>query len=405
MIGGKTAKSFRWLKTIVWGILLLICVILGGSVLSNLILPSQPDVVERLGERNKALLLEVLHLRRALGDSLWTGWSNAEIPVILYNEEYAFLVGCSSPPPGWRSVPHDVLLGGTWQIVPGDSLDGKHYYRQRLPDDGTTPQAFTVRIGQGWAASMTTKDWTTIKMGNEIRDHLPRVIRPFAPYRLAAKIFTGLAMNTAGYICAVEHESFHAFQGMVAANRLAEAEAALERDGRRYPWDNPAFNDGWKSELNALADALTANDERHMIEFCIRFISLRQARRLSHNLDTTLANLERLREWEEGLAKYTELALWKRAADDTEYNPVRALRNDPDLDHYRSFAGRWGQEMTTLRLQSKEGENRFYYSGMAQAFLLDHFSPRWRTQVLENNVFLEGLLEEAITLRGAYHPR
>jgi len=42
------------------------------------------------------------------------------------------------------------------------------------------------------------------------------------------------------------------------------------------------------------------------------------------------------------------------------------------------------------------GDGRFYYSGMAQAVLLDRLMPGWKDQALEDGVFLEDLLEAAV---------
>jgi hypothetical protein len=146
---------------------------------------------------------------------------------------------------------------------------------------------------------MTTKDWTTIKMGNEISDGLPSVIRPFVPYRLFARIFLGLASDADGYLCALGHESFHAFQGMVAANRLTRAEESLSQLGKSYPWNDPSFNGAWKDELDALADALMAKDVKVTIEHGKKFLSLRRARRVSAHCDSSSVNLEQRREREE----------------------------------------------------------------------------------------------------------
>ena len=52
--------------------------------------------------------------------------------------------------------------------------------------------------------------------------------------------------------------------------------------------------------------------------------------------------------------------------------------------------------MITLRMQAGAGEVRFYYSGMAQAFLLDRLAPGWRAGVLRGDVFLEHLLDQAV---------
>ena len=39
---------------------------------------------------------------------------------------------------------------------------------------------------------------------------------------------------------------------------------------------------------------------------------------------------------------------------------------------------------------------RFYYSGMAQAFLLDRLMPGWKDRALSDDVWLEDLLADAV---------
>ncbi len=395
----KTPAGRRWLRRIGCGILAVICTIVALSAASNLFFRARSDPIDRLTDMDKARVSEAFRLRRTLGDSIWPGWSNAAIPVIVYNEAYAFLSGSDNPDPGWRTVPQNLVRGGPWEPVPGESIDGRQYYRQRLVNEHASPQAFTVRVGELWAASMTTKDWTTIGMGNEIRDSFPPVVKMVVPYRLIARIFLGLAMNTDGYICGLEHESFHAYQGMVAADRLSSAETALSRFRKTYPWDSLPFSQAWKAELNALADALSATEEKRTADLAARFMAMRRERRKAFNLDSGLVNVERLREWEEGLGKYTELAIWKCAASDTVHGPIQPLGGDPDFNGYRGFAGKWAQELVTLRLQSRAEEIRFYYSGMAQAFLLDRLKPEWKMTFLQGDVFLEDMLSEAIAKR------
>jgi hypothetical protein len=395
----KTPTGRRWLKRIGCGCLTLICAILGLSAASNFFFPSRSDMSDQLTILEKARVAEAIRLRRTMGDSIWPGWSNAAIPIIVYNEGYAFLIGADNPGPGWRTVPRNKALGRPWESVPDNSIDGRNYYRQRLVNELASPQAFTVRIGDLWAASMTTKDSMPIMLGNDIRDGAPFAVKAFVPYRLIARIFLGLGMNTDGYICEIEHESFHAYQGIVIADRLASAEMILTNLGRKYPWADARFNEEWKAELNALADALSATQEKRTIEFANKFIALRQARRKAFHLDSDLVSLEQLREWEEGLAKYTELAIWKCAASNAAYKPVQALNGDPDFNGYRGFDRKWTQELITLRRQSGGDEVRFYYTGMAQAFLLDRLSPEWKKKILQGDVFLEDLLSVALTNR------
>ena len=44
------------------------------------------------------------------------------------------------------------------------------------------------------------------------------------------------------------------------------------------------------------------------------------------------------------------------------------------------------------------GDGRFYYSGYAQAVLLDQIDPSWKARAFAPDVFLEDLLAEAVDL-------
>jgi hypothetical protein len=48
------------------------------------------------------------------------------------------------------------------------------------------------------------------------------------------------------------------------------------------------------------------------------------------------------------------------------------------------------------RQAGREGEARFYYTGMAQAMLLDRLLPGWKTRALSRDIWLETLLAEAV---------
>jgi hypothetical protein len=47
------------------------------------------------------------------------------------------------------------------------------------------------------------------------------------------------------------------------------------------------------------------------------------------------------------------------------------------------------------RQATREGEPRFYYTGMAQAMLLDRLQPGWQDHVLSDDVWLDMLLDKA----------
>jgi hypothetical protein len=393
MVHRRAKLMVRVSVTVLAGLLLLCIAAAGVSALVNRGLPSRSNVVDRLHDLEKARLSEMMHLRQALGDAAWPGWSRAVVPIILYNEEYAFLVGHLDPPPGWVNVGTGESHGGPWEPVPGDTLQGQIYYRQRLPASGVTPQAFTVQIGGHWAASMTTREWTQIKLAAQIREELPPPLVPIFPYTL----FTGV-FNSDWHICAVLHETFHAYQGLIAEERLmcAEAKTSLED---RYPWADPDLQDAWQRELDLLAAAVRAPSDGKAGELASAFLAHREGRRRERNLGAQLVEYERQREWAEGLAKYVELEIWRQAATTPGYEPLAALVDDPGFEGYATFEKRWQQEVAQVkRMANARGDGRFYYSGMAQAVLLDRLMPGWKGEIMADGVFLEDLLKDAAVL-------
>jgi len=94
------------------GLVALCLLAAAASALSNLGLPQHSKTVEALSDLEKARLSEVLHLRRTLGEAVWPGWGQADIPLIVYNEQYAFLLGYADPPAGWKKVPTLEPRGG-----------------------------------------------------------------------------------------------------------------------------------------------------------------------------------------------------------------------------------------------------------------------------------------------------
>ena len=323
-------KRRLWLA-IPLGLVVLCLALVGISYLSNLSLPAESQVVDRLTEQEKARLLEATHLRETLGNEIWPGWQSPDIPIIVYNESYAFLVGLANPADGWLKVPQEQKRGGSWELVPDDSIGGQPYYRQALPDPNLVPENFTVLVGDRWVATLQTKEFLLISFVSGVRSELPSFLRPIFPYRLAFRL---LVNGSDGYISMLLHEEFHAYQGIQAADRLAAAERAVLVEGQ-YPWDQPASEQSWKQELDLLYRATTAKTDAEAVDLARRFLETRDQRRVATGLSGKLIDFEREREWLEGLAKYAELEIGRIAAETPAYQPLAALQVDPDSQKLR----------------------------------------------------------------------
>ena len=349
------------------------------SAISNQGLPQKSTVIETLSEEDKIRLAETLHLRQMLGNAVWPGWGQADIPAIIYNESYAFLVGYPQPPAGWVKVPSGLARGAEWEIVPGDTFTDQTYYRQRLTDPNITPQAFTVLVGQRWVSSLQTLDWAKISLVQPIRQDLPPILRSIFPYRL----FIGQLLGGSDkYITLIAHEAFHAYQGIMAPDKLAAAENTNIQYESQYPWNDLTLQGDWQVELDLLAQALLADDQTEVTDLARKFIKVRTERRESAGLSLELVRYEQQREWLEGLARYAELEIWRLAAN-SQYLPVPDTADLPDFDNYAGFNTTWSNEISQIsRMAKDEGDGRF-----------------WKQKAFSEGVWIESFLIEALDIQ------
>ena len=346
------------------------------SLFSNRNLPGE-ESFDTLSPLEKARLLEALHLKSTLGDRAWPGWGSADIPIIIWNRSYEFLTNYDgSTPSGWLPVT-------------GEDLDGKIYYRQ-IADD---PQNFAVPVDGTWAVSMATKQTTDHFLIETFQDNIPAPINQIFPYRL-------LIQPSETQMGGVLHESFHVFQYQNAPGRMAEAES-IHKLGKEYEASTEAFQAEWKQESNLLADALEAKTQAEKIGLARQFLMARETRRKNSNLDDKLADYERWLEWEEGVAKYTEVSMLRLAGKTADYQALPQMKIDHDFKQYRKVDQRWSDELFQLRHPLSTGEPRLYMTGLAQAFLLDDLMPGWKDKYWQEGVFLEDLLRQAIADRSS----
>jgi hypothetical protein len=387
-----TARSSRGKKACIFIPLILLGVLillLAVSAFSNLGLPQRSMVVDHLSQLEKARLSEVLNLRKAIGDATWPGWSAADIPIIVYNEKYAFLIDYPDPPDGWKKFPSLELRGGPWEEVPQDAFESEPYYRTPITDPSKTPQGFTVLVGDRWVATFQTREYSQISFYQGFRQNLPPFLSTIVPVRLVWELLMG---KTETYIAALEHESFHAYQGMLAPDRLKASEemySVLDA----YPFDD--LESAWKQEMTVLVKSTQAKTDAEAASLARQFLQQRDDRRASMNTDQV--QLERIREWEEGLAKYAELDITRRAGSEPGYFPFGGISSDNNFKNYAGQERYWAEQLgEATNVQGISGDTRFYYSGNAIAVLLDRLMPGWKPRALPGGEYLEDLLREAV---------
>jgi hypothetical protein len=386
-------KIFRFIiKVIKWAFLILLVLAL-FSTLYNFTLPKGSKTIEHLSANQKSHISETINLHQKIGNELWPGWSNIQIPVMVYNEKYSFLIGYPNPPSGWFKMPTQEFRGGKWEVVTNDDFYGLPYYRQSLPDAKITPENFTVKVGERWVATMQTEEYAAVKFYHEFREELPPVLDVIIPYKILWNI---LMANDEIYIVAIAHEMFHAFQGSQAPQRLAESEVVAYLDNE-YPWHQNENVIGWIEETDMLLEAYYSEDKETSIQFVKKFIEERSLRRKMANLSSANIQYEQKREWLEGLAKYAELKIGLMASKNQLYNHIIEIEESPDFKDYKKFPTYFKQQIEEVRrAANRSGENRFYYTGMLQALILDSLAPGWKTEAFNEDVYLENLLEKAV---------
>ncbi len=356
-------------------------------------MPKTLTVPDRLTQLDKARVAEAFNLRQTLGGQILPGWDQADIPVVLFSQEYLFLVGYPDPPDGWVKIPGGTPMGKPWEQVPDDDLLGQPYYRQSYEMTNGNTQAFTVQIGGRWVASMGTYDYMKISLVDGFQEELPPPLNILLPYRILTKLFLPPDL----YIAAILHESIHAYQGLQAADRLMAAERLFNEFGDAYPVDDPAFEEAWQSELDLLAQAMLTESDDEAADLARTFLDQRVKRRAAAGLSPEFVAIERTREWEEGIAKYGELSGMLAAANTAGYQPVSELSQDKDFDSYGGARQKWKQEIQQIRrMAGTDGDVRFYYSGFAQAALLDRLYPEWKSILFDKDVYLEDLLSQVV---------
>ncbi len=388
----KPSKSLTFKKGCLFiplGLILLLLLVVAASALSNIGLPRQSSTLDHLSDLEKARLSEVFHLRTALGDSVWPGWSQVDIPLIVYNEQYAFIVGYLNPPAGWMKIPSLQPRGGAWEEVSSDAFEGHPYYRTPITDPEKTPEGFTVLVGDRWVATFQTREYSQVDFYQEFRQNLPSFISNLVPLRLVWSLLMG---KTEYYIGALEHESFHAYEGMIAEDQLTASESIYSVEAN-YPFNT--MEEPWKQEMKVLVQAAQAGNNTEAIALAREFLQLRRFRRVG--LSPAQVELERLREWEEGLAKYAELEITRQAGAGNGYHPMVGMSKDKDFKNYQGLQQFWSAQLKEAEnTQGRSGGARFYYSGNALAVVLDYLMPGWKSRALPGGEYLDDLLQEAV---------
>src|SRR6056297_2183334 len=381
------AKGLKWL-------LIFVILLMAISALYNLTLNDSSSVTEQLTASQKAYIAEYFNLQEEMMSDIWSDYDDIVVPVVVYNEEYAFLVGVADPDSGWFKMPSMEHRGDEWKVVEDDNFNGEQYYRQYLPDPNITPENFTVKVGSTWVSTMQTREFAEVSFYNGFKNELPPGINLIFPY----KIFWNLIMGEAeSYTSGLIHEAFHGYQGVTSLEKFSKAEFYAGKSNE-YPWYMEKNSAGWRNEADLLMKAYESDNDMDARQFIREYLNVRDERRREADLSEEMIEYEKNREWLEGLAKYTELKIGLVADESSGYEPVTEIKKLGDFNNYNKRDKYFRHQLSEVpRAAVRSGESRFYYGGMLQAMLLDRAAPEWKSKIFDKDIFLEDLLRNSIS--------
>jgi hypothetical protein len=301
--------------------------------------------------------IEAWHLLSAYGDQVWPGWGTSRIPLLIRDGEDDLLIGHPAPPQGFG-------------LLPDTTVADQSIYR-RAGHLVPVPAATAWEVDGVWSVAVPT------------RDEFQRAID--------AQLGKGVVqLDAVNYIRAIVHEAFHAYAMNAIHGQVPDFGADVDEAKMIQRLSTlPDLDKLYAAEGQALVKALQTPDEQIARETAAEFLNLRRARRSAG--DQEMAAYEQTTEWVEGLARYADVAVMRRAGEATT-TPLDQAINYPAANEV------WQQFLDQLSnpAASPDGfRGRYYLLGAGQAFMLDRFKPDWKGRAFKGKQSLEDLLEQA----------
>ncbi len=196
------------------------------------------------------------------------------------------------------------------------------------------------------------------------------------------------------------HEHFHQwqdswpeYQAATRALGLAPADDvnAMWMLNYPFPYGDPVVGGAYATMADALSRALTAIGTATFNDDAKAFLTARAA--FQKSVSAKDYRYFTFQCWQEGVARYTEIAVARLAADTHRLDPqflsddeAAALSQDADATYTGVL-----KRLQTVPLKDGERSN-FYAIGAGEAMLLDVLHPGWRLNYLDPRMDLDGWL-------------
>ncbi len=303
---------------------------------------------QELAHADRIRIAEAFRLADAV-EQLWPGWSEVPFAVLLVTSEHEFLIRHPHPTDDFESLGRDAIL------------DEEVLARPRVfePDLRATFPAVagvpTLVIGTSEATGLSSTQWVL----TALHEHFHQLQMSDAEYHPATS-----DLDLSG-----GDESGMWMLDYPFPYDSPDVAAALEKLGRtgRRALDSI----GSRSSRQVLADYLALRDRLPDL------LAEKDYRYLSFQI------------WQEGLARYTQLAVAAKAA--AGYEPLREFEALQDYIPYSQAAAEL-RETVRSELENELPELRrvfFYPLGAVEGLLLDEFRPGWRELYLARKFYVE----------------
>ena len=318
--------------------------------------PTTPTPSVALGPGDRIRIAEAFRLAAAVGDRIWPAWTSAPFAILLVTPEHEFLLRHPQPSADFTRLGYDSLLQTDVLVRPRQFAPN---LLATFPAVGGVP---TIVVGQPAATHKNSTEWVVTLL----HEH-----------------FHQLQTSRPGYFARVDS------LGLAHGDKTG-----MWMLNYAFPYDSARVRTRFAALTQRLDSALAATTDA---ERATRWAAVRRARAelrdaLSPDDDRYLA----FQTWQEGVARYTELAVARFAA--AHYTPSAAFAALPDFVPYAAAADRIETSVRAGLLGSSlERGNRvaFYPAGAAYALMLDRMVPDWRAHYFDRAMSLDALLPPA----------
>lgn len=328
---------------------LLICFVVILFSLTTAIAQNAPEF--RNADRYR--IKEALNIANVFSDSVWAGWSEVPMTVLLVTDSLEYLINHNTPTDDFKSIGYDSLL------------QSEIYYR---------PRVFEINV---LATFPAVNGVPTIVVGTP----------------------ENTGKSTSAWIVILLHEHFHQYQDLQldyftatqALDLHGGDETGMWMLNYPFPYKDENVNilyDKMKKALVSIFD-----DGENFNEKLNKFLVLRnEFKNLLSEKDYKYFSLQ---VWQEGIARYTELEI-ANFLSKYNYQPSEKVKQMDDFINFKELSIKlFTKERNLLNgLKLKESHrNCFYPFGAFEGKLLDKLNKDWKKKYIEKMFFLEKYYE------------